>query len=119
MGCLRELSYSVFYSSLAFTAFSILFYGPITNIYKDETVFSENLQILNGKGPLILLCQKISVECPTNLNFPLLTSNENKGSLKQQISMKGGSKFVGHSTEIIRQSKIKGPLKVDTMNHKL
>ena len=52
MGCLRELSYAVFYSSLAFTAFSILFYGPITNIYKDETVFSENLQILNGKtGP--------------------------------------------------------------------
>ena len=25
--------------------------------------------------------------------------------------MKRGSKFVGHSTEIIRQSKIKGPLK--------
>ena len=52
MGRLGELSYFVFYSSLAFTAFSILFYGPITNIYKDETVFSENLQILNGKTGL-------------------------------------------------------------------
>ena len=62
------------------------------------------------KGPLISLCQIISVECPINLNFPLLTSNQNKGSSKQPISMKHGSEFVGHSTEIIRQSKIKGPL---------
>ena len=64
----------------------------------------------NLKGPLISLCRIISVECPTNLNFPLLISNQNKGSPKQPISMKQGSKFVGHSTEIIRQSKIKGPL---------
>jgi len=62
------------------------------------------------KGALISLCQIISVECPTNLNFPLLTSNQNKESPKQPISMKHGSKFVGHSTEIIRQSKIKEPL---------
>ena len=62
------------------------------------------------KGPLISLCRIIYVECPTNLNFPLLTSNQNKGSPKQPISMKHRSKFVGHSTEIIRQSKIKGPL---------
>jgi len=63
-----------------------------------------------GKGPFILLCQIVSVECPTNLNFPLLTSNQNKESPKQPISMKRGSKFVEHSTEIIGQSKIKGPL---------
>ena len=50
------------------------------------------------------------MKCPTNLNFPLLTSNQNYGSPKQPISMKGRSKFVGHSTEIIWQSKIKGPL---------
>ena len=62
------------------------------------------------KGPLILFCRIISVECPINLNFPLLTSNQNKGSPKQPISMKQGSKFVGHSTEIVRQRKIKGPL---------
>ena len=62
------------------------------------------------KGPLISLCRIISVECPTNLSFPLLTSNQNKGSPKQPISIKCRSKFVGHSTEIIRQSKIKGPL---------
>ena len=64
------------------------------------------------KGPLILLCQIISVECLTNLNFPLLTSNQNKGRPKQPISMKRRSKFVGHSTEIISQSKIKGSLKI-------
>ena len=79
------------------------------------------------KGPLISLCRIISVECPTNLNFPLLTSNQNKGSPKQPISMKFGSKFVGHSTEIIGQSKIKGPLKMscsyfkgcNQLNHQL
>ena len=64
----------------------------------------------SGKGPLISLCRIISEECPTNLNFPLLTSNQNKRSPKQPISMKGRSKFFGHSTEIILQSKIKGPL---------
>ena len=69
-------------------------------------------RVISSKGHLISLCRIISVECPTNLNFPLLTSNQNKGSPKQPISMKRGSKFVGHSTEIIRQSKIKGPLQV-------
>ena len=64
----------------------------------------------NCKGPLISLCWIISIKCPRNLNFPLLTSNQNKGSPKQPISMKRGSKFVGHSTDIIRQSKLKGPL---------
>ena len=68
--------------------------------------------MIKCKVPLILLCRIISVECPTNLNFPLLTSNQNKGSPKQPISMKRGSNFVGHSTEIIRQSKIKGPLMI-------
>ena len=47
---------------------------------------------------------------PNKFEFPAAESNENKGSPKQPISMKRGSKFVGHSTEIIRQSKIKGPL---------
>ena len=62
------------------------------------------------KGPLILLCRINYVECPTNLDFPLLTSNQNKGNHKQPISIKHRSKFVGHSTEIIQQSKIKRPL---------
>ena len=62
------------------------------------------------KGPLISIFRIISVGCSTNLNFPLLTSNQNKESPKQPISMKRGSKFVRHSTEIIWQSKIKGPL---------
>ena len=47
------------------------------------------------KGHLISLCRMIFVECLTNLNFPLLTSNQNKGSPKQPISMKHGSKFLG------------------------
>ena len=79
-----------------------------------QFVFMRFLQLsmqVVDKGPLISLCRIISVECPTNLNFPLLTSNQNKGSRKQPISMKRGSKFVGHSTDIIWQSKIKGPLK--------
>ena len=62
-----------------------------------------------GKGPLILLCRIISVECTANLNSPLLTSNQSEGNHEQPISMKRGLKFVGHSTETIRQSKIKGP----------
>ena len=51
---------------------------------------------------------------PNKFEFPTaqVTSNQNKEqrSPKQPISMKRGSKFVGHLTEIIRQSKIKGPL---------
>ena len=47
----------------------------------------------------------ISVECPTNLNFPLLISNQNKGSPKKPISVKHRSKFVGHSTEIMYYAK--------------
>ena len=71
----------------------------------------ENHYFHGNKGPLILLCRIISVECPTNLNFLLLTSNQNKVSPKQPISMRRGSKSVGHSSDIIQQSKIKGPLK--------
>ena len=77
------------------------------------------LTIVCPKGPLILLCRMISVECPTNLNFLLLTCNQNKGIPKQPISMKRGSKFVGYSTEIIRQSKIKGPLHITNMEAKI
>ena len=80
--------------------------------------YSKNIEVIGFyrnnleayKGLLISLCRIMTVECPTNLNFPLLTSNQNKGSPKQPISMKRGSNFVGHSTEIIRQSKIKGSL---------
>ena len=46
---------------------------------------------------------------PNKFEFPA-ASNQNKGSPKKPISMKRGSKFIGHSTEIIRQNKIKGPL---------
>jgi len=79
-------------------------------MYQDLYLRVENFCQASIKGPLISLCRIISVECPTNLNFPLLTSNQNKGIPKQPISMKPGSKFVGHSTEIIRQRIIKGPL---------
>ena len=63
-----------------------------------------------SKGPLISLCRIISVECPKNLNFLLLISNQNKGCPKQPISMKHRSNFVGHSSKIIQQRKIKRPL---------
>ena len=38
-------------------------------------IFPDIIDFTNFKGPLISLCRIISVECPTNLNFPLLTSN--------------------------------------------
>ena len=58
-----------------------------------------------------MLCRIISVECPTNfdprfmligcLGLPLFWLDVSSGKFK----------FVGHSTEIIQQSEIKGPLK--------
>ena len=62
------------------------------------------------KGPFILLCRKISVEYPTNfdLRFMLI------GCLGLPLFWLDVSsrkfKFVGHSTKIIWQSEIKGPL---------
>ena len=48
MGCLAKIVYFAIYSGLAFTACSILFFGPLTNILEDETVFTENLKTLKG-----------------------------------------------------------------------
>ena len=57
-----------------------------------------------------LLCQMISVECPTNFDpgFMLIRCL-GLPSFRLVVSS-GKFKFVGHSTEIIRQSEIKGPL---------
>ena len=66
-----------------------------------------------SKGPFILLCQIISVECPTDfdLRFMLI------GCLGLPLFWLDVSsrkfKFVGHSTEIIRQSEIKRTLTYD------
>ena len=64
----------------------------------------------NIRGSSILLCQIISVECPTNfdqrfklidcLGLPLIWLDVSSRKFK----------FCGHSTDIIRQSEIKGPL---------
>ena len=48
---------------------------------------------------------------PNKFEFPAADIQSKQRSPKQPISMKHGSKFVGHSTEIIWQSKIKEPLK--------
>ena len=73
---------------------------------------SKKIHNFCAKGPFILLCQIISVECPTNfipcfiligcLGLPLLWLDVSSGKFK----------FVGHSTEIIQQREIKGPLPI-------
>ena len=77
-------------------------------------------KLVSIKDPFILLCRIISVECPTKfdpcfmligcLGLPLFWLDASSGKFK----------FVGHSTEIIRQSEIKGPLSLfHSMLHKL
>ena len=45
---LGKIVYFAIYSCLAIIACSILFFGPVTDILEDETVFTENLKTLNG-----------------------------------------------------------------------
>ena len=47
---LGKIVYFAIYSCLAIIACSILFFGPVTDILEDETVFTENLKTLNGKS---------------------------------------------------------------------
>ena len=94
----KKISYSKL--STFETDFSKLF-ERCKNVY--------NCQVF--KGPFILLCWTISVECPTNFDpcFMLI------GCLGLPLSWldvsSGKFKFVWHSTVIIRQSEIKRPLK--------
>ena len=60
--------------------------------------------VLKGP-PLILLCRIISVECPINLNFPLLTTNQNTGRSKQPISVKN---LLGILLKLFGKAKLKG-----------
>ena len=48
---------------------------------------------------------------PHKFEFPAADIQSNKGSSKQPISMKRKSEFVGHSTEIILQSKMRATLR--------
>ena len=57
------------------------------------------------KVPLISFCRIISVECPTNLNFPLLTTNQNTGRSKQPISVKN---LLGILLKLFGKAKLKG-----------
>ena len=78
---------------------------------KSATTSFTSTSIVVDKGPFILLYWIISVECQTSfdpsfmligcLGLPLFWLDVSSGKFK----------FVGHSTEIIRQSKIKGPLR--------
>ena len=61
------------------------------------------------KGPFILLCLIFSVDRPRK--FELLSLCASKGGQKPWVTT-FESNFVGQSTENIRQSKIKAPLKV-------
>ena len=59
MGYLGKFVYLVVYSGLAITACSIIFFGPLTYILNDETVYTEHLQILKGIIFFILLYYQI------------------------------------------------------------
>ena len=59
---LGKIVYFAIYSGLAFTACSILFFGPVTNILEDETVFTENLKTLNGKSSVFFNSFNVSWE---------------------------------------------------------
>ena len=62
------------------------------------------------KSPLILLCRIISVECPTNFDLHFMLIGCLGLPLFWLDVSSGIFKFVGHSTKIIQQSEIKGPL---------
>ena len=64
-----------------------------------------NIFSFHSKVPLISLCRVISVECPINLNFPLLTTNQNTGRSKQPISVKN---LLGILLKLFGKAKLKG-----------
>ena len=66
-------------------------------------MFESQLRVF--KVPLISLCRIISVECPINLNFPLLTTNQNTGRSKQPISVKN---LLGSLLKLFGKAKLKG-----------
>ena len=48
MGYLGTIVYFLMYSSLAIVAWCILFIGPISDLLKGETIFTERLEIIDG-----------------------------------------------------------------------
>ena len=64
MGYLGTIVYFLMYSSLAIVAWCILFIGPISDLLKGETIFTERLEIIDGnltvkKFSTILAFQKL------------------------------------------------------------
>ena len=66
MGYLGTIVYFLMYSSLAIVAWCILFIGPISDLLKGETIFTERLEIIDGNTNLKI--HKISVKKKFN-NF--------------------------------------------------
>ena len=60
MGYLGTIVYFLMYSSLAIVAWCILFIGPISDLLKGETIFTERLEIIDGNTNLKI--HKISVK---------------------------------------------------------
>ena len=52
MGYLGTIVYFLMYSSLAIVAWCILFIGPISDLLKGETIFTERLEIIDGNTNL-------------------------------------------------------------------
>ena len=70
MGYLGTIVYFLMYSSLAIVAWCILFIGPISDLLKGETIFTERLEIIDGNTNLKI--HKISVK--KNQQFSLFKS---------------------------------------------
>ena len=61
MGYLGTIVYFLMYSSLAIVAWCILFIGPISDLLKGETIFTERLEIIDGNTNLKIV-HKMSVK---------------------------------------------------------
>ena len=81
---------------------------PPTWFKKEHIFFIKN--VFRFKGPFILFCRINSVECPTNFDLCFMLIGFLGLPLFWLDVSSRKFKFVGHSTEIIWQSEIKGPL---------
>ena len=59
MGYLGTIVYFLMYSSLAIVAWCILFIGPISDLLKGETIFTERLEIIDGNPKIHKFSVKI------------------------------------------------------------
>ena len=69
MGYLGTIVYFLMYSSLAIVAWCILFIGPISDLLKGETIFTERLEIIDGNTNLKIHTQNFCEKKFNNFRF--------------------------------------------------